>query len=384
VAEANWPLLQAGLTEAAQSVGENATFEQVQWTGKNRASARQGAANSILLHVEKLRGGSSSEGIFVIGHSHGGSAIAYFLKKYSEAARNVVGCAFLSTPFIAVRPRMSVIESYTTLSALLVSAPGILVSIAYFPPWAILTIQGVFGFVIWAFKEFFLKRSAVRLQCDAIEEQTADLPAANYFFIRASGDEAAAALSAAQFVAWASTKVYAAVERLTAWYPVLQSIRSGDNSKKARWTERLDSLVATVLWVWVLSGGLLLANIVIHELFQNGLHYFISAESLLLLGIWVLAMLIALVVVVSVTAAFFVLAAQAIMARAFGWTGLAAGLLTELAIEPVPFGNHLLVHIDWSTKRSVVSDGIVHSWTYSHPLAVEHIKSWVISTLKSR
>jgi hypothetical protein len=80
-------------------------------------------------------------------------------------------------------------------------------------------------------------------------------------------------------------------------------------------------------------------------------------------------------------ATYFVLGAQAIMARSFGWSGLWAGLLTELAIEPLPFGEHSLIHIDWNATNPAAPDGILHSWTYSHPLAVEHIKMWVFSTL---
>jgi hypothetical protein len=79
-------------------------------------------------------------------------------------------------------------------------------------------------------------------------------------------------------------------------------------------------------------------------------------------------------------AALLVICTQAIMARAFGWTSFAAGLLTELAIEPLPFGNHSLVSIDWSAMNA--PEGILHSWTYSHPEAVRHIKEWVAATLK--
>jgi alpha-beta hydrolase superfamily lysophospholipase len=72
---------------------------------KNRARARQAAASAILELVQKIRSTAGNEQIFLIGHSHGGSAISYFLKEHSEAAKTPSGCAFLSTPFVAVRPR---------------------------------------------------------------------------------------------------------------------------------------------------------------------------------------------------------------------------------------------------------------------------------------
>jgi hypothetical protein len=42
-----------------------------------------------------------------------------------------------------------------------------------------------------------------------IQQQTADIPDGRYLFLRCSGDEAAAALSSAQFIAWLGAKVSA-------------------------------------------------------------------------------------------------------------------------------------------------------------------------------
>ena len=82
----------------------------------------------------------------------------------------------------------------------------------------------------------------------------------------------------------------------------------------------------------------------------------------------------------SVSAVLLILVAQAVMVRAFGWTSLAAGFLVELAIEPLPFGAHSLIHIDWgSDTRSAL---IVHSWTYEHPLAIARLRDWVRSELQ--
>jgi triacylglycerol esterase/lipase EstA (alpha/beta hydrolase family) len=102
---AHWPALQKGLAEAARATGETAYFKQLSWSGQNRAAARQGAASAILKSVQDIQSNSNNERIFLIGHSHGGSAIAYFLKQYTEVEKTLNGCAFLSTPFIAMRPR---------------------------------------------------------------------------------------------------------------------------------------------------------------------------------------------------------------------------------------------------------------------------------------
>jgi pimeloyl-ACP methyl ester carboxylesterase len=110
--EASWPELEAGLAETANAANEKASFERVLWTGKNRASARQAAGEMILAAVKRVRSASVTEKIFIIGHSHGGSAIAYFLKSYPETAKTLSGCAFLSTPFIAIRPRQNALQLY--------------------------------------------------------------------------------------------------------------------------------------------------------------------------------------------------------------------------------------------------------------------------------
>jgi pimeloyl-ACP methyl ester carboxylesterase len=118
---ANWPALQEGLAEEAREGGEKASFKQLAWSGKNRAAARESAASAILKSVQEIQSNSSNEKIFLIGHSHGGSAIAYFLKEHPEAANTLAGCAFLSTPFVAIRPRRNAFR----LMALLLFFPYI-------------------------------------------------------------------------------------------------------------------------------------------------------------------------------------------------------------------------------------------------------------------
>jgi hypothetical protein len=83
---AHWPALQAGLAAAAEAAGERAYFQEALWSGKNRATAREKAATDILSVMEKIKS-PSNEKLFIIGHSHGGSAIAYFLKNYPTAAK---------------------------------------------------------------------------------------------------------------------------------------------------------------------------------------------------------------------------------------------------------------------------------------------------------
>ena len=109
---ARWSVLQDRLTETVRAAGDAPSFEPLTWTGRNRAAARQAAALEISTSVKNIQRASANEKIFIIGHSHGGSAIAYFLKEHPEAANTLAGCAFLSTPFVAMRPRRNPVSAH--------------------------------------------------------------------------------------------------------------------------------------------------------------------------------------------------------------------------------------------------------------------------------
>lgn len=80
------------------------------------------------------------------------------------------------------------------------------------------------------------------------------------------------------------------------------------------------------------------------------------------------------------SAVFLIILTQAVASWAFGWTRLSTGFLVELAIEPISFGAHSLIHIDWALGSTGL-DGIVHSWTYAHPAAIMHLQNWVGASL---
>ena len=119
-------------------------------------------------------------------------------------ATQLAGYAFLSTPFVAIRPRR---HAARFLFALL------FFPIAAWSAFAEHTFKDHFWWHLFAFYTplilstlvyFKVRAAEARVDFYRLAWQTADLPSHNYIFLRVAGDEAAAALSFAQFVGWAS------------------------------------------------------------------------------------------------------------------------------------------------------------------------------------
>jgi len=81
---------------------ERADFLSLSWTGRNVGSDRAEAGQRLAAALEAI---PRETPVFLIGHSHGGSVIVYFLKMYPMLASKIAGAAFLSTPFVAMRLR---------------------------------------------------------------------------------------------------------------------------------------------------------------------------------------------------------------------------------------------------------------------------------------
>jgi len=356
---AHWPALQEGLAEEANEAGETACFRQLPWSGKNRASARQAAASAILRSVQDVQSNSNSERIFLIGHSHGGSAIAYFLKEHTEIAKTLSGCAFLSTPFVAMRPRDQAALIITTVSLVAMMVGGYFWSRISFMEWPWSALSYAALCICFFIVVIYGPRKSVE---QTIRQQTADIPAGNYFFIRYSGDEAAALLSALQFINWVNMK---------ASKILLLLIRG----KRSVVVIPLMMIVPLLLQVILIPK---LRAFGLEDLFKHLLHepsVKSTAEFLLLFAVFTLSCLAVLCLLV----AFFIFLVQAVTTAAFGWTRLATGFWVELAVEPLPFGTYSLVHLDWN----VGSEKFAHSWTYAHPDAIRHLRDWVKASLLS-
>lgn len=377
---ADWPALREGLAQAASAAGEHSRFNELTWSGKNTASARQAAAFEISTVVQNIQSTSRDEKIFVIGHSHGGSAIAYFLKEYSSLAKTLSGCAFLSTPFVAIRPRtqafrvVSAVFYFPLLTYHLIwsyifrySHPDLAPLSHLWPVYYLGTVPlaAFTGLLLFNLRKF---RNSDKLLKEARRRQTADLPPGNYLFLRCSGDEAAAALSATQFIAWLSAKLSQALELL---------MRPAFSSHKIIRSVFLGLLGGIISWATLSLLGL--GDEEIRRLHAATEGQFVASLAFFLFFFCVVV--VPYLLVFCTLAAFAIFLTQALTSWAFGWTELLDGFFVELAIEPLPFGAHSMAHIDWNTEAPGI-EGITHSWTYAHPVAIRYVQDWVKAALQ--
>jgi len=392
---AHWPNLQDRLAETARAAGDEPAVEPLPWSGRNRASAREAAASAIFTLVQKIRRISANERIFIIGHSHGGSAIAYFLKEHPEAAKTLAGCAFLSTPFVAIRPRREPIRlicaliffpfiAFLSVSKELwnkysqpfrdipveeaVPTEYLLVGLSYIV--VLMTVCFLFGLIFEAAKDPHRVEQSIR-------QQTADIPAGHYIFLRCSGDEAAAALSAAQCIAWLAMKASKILEVVTRPYV---DILYAETIAKGSRTAAVQAVVLGVFHYALMASLAYGFVVVLPNFWHFGIFGYFSHMTTNLFTFS--SFVVACVLLVCLLAVFLIFLTQACTAWAFGWMPFATGFLVEIAIEPLPFGEHSLKHIDW-TAGSTELDGMVHSWTYAHPDAIRHLQNWVGSRLNS-
>lgn len=209
---------------------------------------------------------------------------------------------------------------------------------------------------------------------EAVENQTANIPWANYLYLRYPGDEAALALSTLQFFSLVATKISNLIGRV---YGTSSGI--------------LETAIQAVK-VLVVTAIISASGIISFWHLDVG-------EPVLLISKVVFWIFFALAFVALVV--FFY---QAFAAYWFGWTDLRAGFLVELAIEPVPYGGHRLHVLDWTKKSEdlpilqpiapdrvghpsqpfgdsdpsqTLDDILRHSWSHTHPDAIKLIGTWV-------
>jgi hypothetical protein len=392
--QANWPALTAGITKACENLKITAVFDKVTWTGHNSFKAREAAAESIADRVKSAIASDPNEPVFAIAHSHGGSALAHYLKMATASslansdlralAMMPAGCAFLSTPFVAMRQR----KNATQLMAALFTLPMLLVTFLFMhiSPAATSSVEpiAILSNTLWwqwlfystpgislAIFGLFVRYAEINSYGVIMLTQTCNMPRGNNIFLRFPGDEAAAALAATQFFAWVGSKI----------------------ARFARRYLLIDYFLANVFLNTVVTGTFAIVyGTILVSVYNAGLgetvnamaDYVIAAfKSFDLRGIGVCffvggAILLAAMISIAVATAIFCFIWQALATRAFGWSSLMHGFVIELAVEPLPFGENKLYTMNWEIGPS---DNIVHSWTYEDTRAIDYIEKWIAQSM---
>lgn len=244
------------------------------------------------------------------------------------------------------------------------------------------------------------------------QHSTADIPSGNYLFLRATGDEAAGFLSMSQFLAWLVEVLSTAASTVV-----------GYAEKVWRWTVRrvwgriVAVIVAIIFAFWISTrafsgvwsyawcnpsarivscGYDLVKYLAIPTLNKEPIPtYFSTLFDVWRQQVWgsflipmefasVICWPIFLTVVIcSLAYAALVLVTACISALSlmlFGWIGVVEALFADFAVEPVPYGPVLLMHVDWNDQPAMSIFGLNHSQTYANPSALRHLADWVLTT----
>jgi pimeloyl-ACP methyl ester carboxylesterase len=402
------------LQRAALTHGHSAKFVPVEWSGKNLGRDRVATAESIAGVIETGRAENPDEHIFLVGHSHGGSAIAYLLKNFRDVREQVAGCAFLSTPFVAQRLRPLWSELLTAITAVAGMLMFFLVAViaAYLiakAGWidrpdaklpAILSVAAFFIAGATAAAWIWVKlapgiRSSLH---DSIlrriaESETADIPSGPHLFLRASGDEAAAALSADQFIAWSAGKLVGFSST------VVLLLRLMLMKIYHRYPGRIVLILAWVLFAIWLNALFLISFALsspfeqfVRDVFVKSWHMgetdfgvygtVIDWSATILWPVFVVLFVGSLAYAIILMLGLII---GALAFRLFGWMNYREAIFTDFSVEPVPYGQVNFIHIDWKDQGLDISglSHLSHSRTYLNPHALDCLADWVSKKLEA-
>jgi len=389
--DAGWTKVGSPFWRAMEERVGAVAIEPCVWTGKNTFEARREGVATLEAHVVAIEKMFSGSPHFLVGHSHGGSIIAYWLKHTARNHERIAGAAFLSTPFVAVRPVKKTASPASLADQALpvlmwlggIGAVAMVVLLCWIIGWLVagfsesrtaqLLIAGALlcgplAGVIWywrnrkTIRQFASGEGIALLTKVADAHSTCDLRGQRYLFLKTTADEVLSGLGTAQFVGLVVGKIVEVAAR--------------SKARVERWISRLAgfialmSLVAFVTWViqWVRWNE------------SQSLYEFATAVSTLW---WIQAfnIFVALLIGVILTAsATFVcgMIAMRLPLMAFGDIDAVAAAFLEISVEPLPYGTWKLHHVQWAPSQ----EGLHHSAGYAAPEAIDLVVDWMDESLR--
>ena len=248
------------INRAVVESGQSVRFVPIIWSGKNWFSDRLAAARAISSKVQEEH--RKDQKIFIIGHSHGGSATSYFLKLFPNEARLVDGCVFLSTPFITFKARPNIDRRVRNWAYLfwLTAQVTVLLGLMHLSAglgeqdlafYAAVVSNILFGLLLWRslHSPDFFKGVIARANADMTrimrERDSCELPDKEYLLLKFSGDEASFGLSSAQSIS------YAVNQLLDKFSSVISRLRNAAAGNSLIGPEGLELMVIAPVLGWL-------------------------------------------------------------------------------------------------------------------------------------
>ena len=400
-----------------EDLREKIVFEEpLLWSGRNSIRHRWRAADQLAARVFANQRAHPDDLHVAIGHSHGGSVIAYALGRHAALAASMVGVAFLATPFVDIRPQPAWRRTVRTLcfglSAVMWCALTITSLLTYESAHKVLGIIPVPGLSHGTVELFMLVSSvlvglgffwvagcvagrfvtATQLRLGKLVEavSTSVLPEGPlYMFALSPGDEAAGTLSFAEMLAWPFAWIMARAASLFTW---------GTGYLSNLWHSGWRGRSVTVLMVFLFAMGFFFTyaramffnsypsvsdfvsapfSTVRIDLTLQGPQWYDTALDGLMTTVMILTLVIGTFIVVAfaiwTVATVFVAASY----FAFGTSFWSAGPFVELAVEPLPCGTWPLHRLDWPSGADEAGLNWSHSDPYSSVEGQRVLRQWL-------
>ena len=369
-------------------------FKLFKWSGKNTFRARHDEVARLEAHVVKVEQDHQKAPHFLIAHSHGGSIVAYWIKHAkTNNHKRIAGAAFLSTPFVAVRPINDEQSMANPVAGWIVAWLGLLLgggaamafacwlghwsfggmdeerTTVVLTSWAALVgaLAGLFWYVR---NRKMIKAYASKGGTDLLDEianahSTCDLPGHNYLFLKGTGDEVLSALGTAQFVGLITKHIRAATTRLAKrwveWHPIPTIVALLSMAVLITWAFELPTELPRL---WNESPSIVR--------FFFGLSPLLFAHPLSWLFLAVAGSL--MLAIFAAGAVWLVgLIVMRLPLRAFGDISAVAAAQLEVGVEPLPYGPRTLHHVRWARTQT----GLHHSVGYSAEVAINLVIPWM-------
>jgi len=400
--------------------GEDVQFDRFEWEAPNSHEARSEASRKLLdeYKIGKRLFQRKDTPHFVIAHSHGGSVLAYALRDDPGFAEALAGIAFLSTPFIQARERLTarwVLKLLPWVVAFLVSMIVIFLWLIVFTELGYsgpLTTAGGLILVLvlcgMALLSFSVAHAVIdlpetglpdwlksRVQPTVSQLDLSDLKKMRLnektLILRANADEASSSLAAAHIVARLLGEIPARIARLPS---TVGGFFMSKWEAMLRMQKEKPTLQFKVACGALLLGALFLFTVIPAVKWLGGSEHFEAnwpvlsyidalASVILFQGLYMGALWSFLAIAfISVSLASLATPMIALLFRvAYGRWLLLSALFIELSVETTPPGewrvNQLDLYDELAPQDFKDAFALTHSMSYDDPRAHKIIADWI-------